>query len=121
MSFWRLRRLVVDAPQLRKQDCGRPLALADWPSAHAQHPVQDQRQKAYQRVRPNASRKPVVRRADLDLTLERPKTPLDVGQALLTLHHRVTVSGCTREIGRQTSALRSSGAADPRSARHRAV
>jgi len=76
MSFWRLRRLVVDAPQLRKQDCGRPLALADWPSAHAQHPVQDQRQKAYQRVRPNASGKPVVRRADLDLTLERPKTPV---------------------------------------------
>ena len=50
----------------------------------AQHPVQDEREEADQRMGADAPGQTVVHRADLDVALERSEATLDVGQALVT-------------------------------------
>jgi hypothetical protein len=52
---------------------------------HPDHPVEDERQKADQRVCPNPMGQTVEERSDLDLGLEHPKAAFDVDQRLVVL------------------------------------
>jgi hypothetical protein len=76
---------MLDVPWLLRQPSWRLRSVARL-QPRAQHPVEDQRLEAHQRMRTDAPGQPVVHRSNFDLALERAKPALNVGQALIALH-----------------------------------
>jgi hypothetical protein len=78
--------VVLDAPQLLQGTLGRQPGVGVL-EAHAQHAVQHKGHEADQGVGADAIGQAVEHRGDLDLGLEHPEPPLDVGQRLVARDH----------------------------------